>query len=92
MGPTQQTIVKSVFHSFRTFIPEMIERGGGAFVNISSVNGLIANPSFVDYATSKSALHGLTRNVALDYRTEGHPRQLHRPGRDLFQGHGGEAG
>ena len=68
---TQQTIVKSVFHSFRTFIPAMIERGGGAFVNISSVNGLIANPSFVDYATSKSALHGLTRNVALDYGPKG---------------------
>ena len=68
---TQQTIVKSVFHSFRTFIPVMIERGGGAFVNISSVNGLIANPSFVDYATSKSALHGLTRNVALDYGPKG---------------------
>src|SRR5271168_4742746 len=68
---TQQTIVKSVFHSFRTFIPMMIDRGGGAFVNISSVNGLIANPSFVDYATSKSALHGLTRNVALDYGPKG---------------------
>ena len=64
---TLRTNLKSVYFSFQTFIPEMIERGGGVFVNISSVNGLIANPSFVDYATSKSALHGLTRNVALDF-------------------------
>ncbi len=68
---TQRTNVKSVFHSFRTFLPEMIERGGGVFVNISSVNGLIANPRLVDYATSKSALHGLTRNVALDFGLKG---------------------
>jgi len=68
---TLRTNLKSVYFSFQTFIPEMIERGGGVFVNISSVNGLIANPSFVDYATSKSALHGLTRNVALDFGLKG---------------------
>jgi NAD(P)-dependent dehydrogenase (short-subunit alcohol dehydrogenase family) len=68
---TLRTNLKSVYFSFQTFIPEMIERGGGVFVNISSVNGLIANPSFVDYATSKSALHGLTRNVALDFGPKG---------------------
>ncbi len=68
---TLRTNLKSVYFSFQTFIPEMIARGGGVFVNISSVNGLIANPSLVDYATSKSALHGLTRNVALDFGPKG---------------------
>lgn len=68
---TLRTNVKSAFFSFKTFIPEMVERGGGVFVNISSVNGLIANPSFIGYATSKSALHGLTRNVALDFGLKG---------------------
>jgi NAD(P)-dependent dehydrogenase (short-subunit alcohol dehydrogenase family) len=64
---TMRTNLKSVYLSCQTFIPRMIARGGGAFVNISSVNGLIANPKLVDYATSKSGLHGLTRNVALDF-------------------------
>ena len=68
---TLRTNLKSVYFSCQTFIPLMIERGGGAFVNISSVNGLIANPSFVDYSTSKAALHGLTRSVALDFGAKG---------------------
>ncbi|PZQ90536.1 MAG: hypothetical protein DI534_04850 [Leifsonia xyli] len=55
------------FHSFRTFIPRMIERGGGSFVNITSINSMIANPRMVDYATSKAGLNGLTRNMALDF-------------------------
>jgi 3-oxoacyl-[acyl-carrier protein] reductase len=68
---TLRTNLKSVYFSFQTFIPAMVERGGGVFVNISSVNGLIANPALVGYATSKSALHGLTRNVALDFGPKG---------------------
>src|SRR4051812_37357741 len=68
---TMRTNLKSVLFSFQTFIPDMVERGGGVFVNISSVNGLVANPNFVDYATSKSALHGMTRNVALDFGRKG---------------------
>jgi NAD(P)-dependent dehydrogenase (short-subunit alcohol dehydrogenase family) len=68
---TLRTNLKSALFSFQTFIPGMVERGGGVFVNISSVNGLVANPNFVDYATSKSALHGMTRNVALDFGRKG---------------------
>ena len=68
---TLRTNLKSVYFSFQTFIPAMVERGGGAFVNVSSVNGLVANPSLVGYAASKSALHGLTRNVALDFGLKG---------------------
>jgi NAD(P)-dependent dehydrogenase (short-subunit alcohol dehydrogenase family) len=68
---TMRTNLKSVYFSCRTFIPRMIAAGGGVFVNISSVNGLIANPSLVAYATSKAALNGLTRNIALDYGPKG---------------------
>jgi NAD(P)-dependent dehydrogenase (short-subunit alcohol dehydrogenase family) len=57
--------------SFQTFIPSMIERGGGAFVNISSVNGMIANPGMTSYATGKAGLHGLSRNTALDFGLQG---------------------
>lgn len=55
------------FHSFRTFIPQMVERGGGSFVTISSINSFIANPRMVDYAASKAGLNGLSRNMALDF-------------------------
>jgi NAD(P)-dependent dehydrogenase (short-subunit alcohol dehydrogenase family) len=68
---TMRTNLKSVYFSCKTFIPTMIAAGGGVFVNISSVNASIANPSLVAYATSKSALNGLTRNIALDYGPKG---------------------
>ena len=68
---TMRTNLKSVYFSCQTFIPRMIAAGGGVFVNISSVNGSIASPSLVAYATSKSALNGLTRNIALDYGPKG---------------------
>ncbi|WP_210480952.1 SDR family NAD(P)-dependent oxidoreductase [Naasia sp. SYSU D00948] len=72
--------LKSVYLSCQTFIPQMIERGGGVFVNISSVNGLIANPRLVDYAASKSGIHGLTRNVALDFGRQGIRANVIAPG------------
>jgi 3-oxoacyl-[acyl-carrier protein] reductase len=68
---TMRTNLKSVYFSCQTFIPRMIAAGGGVFVNISSVNGSIANPSLVAYATTKSALNGMTRNIALDYGPKG---------------------
>ena len=68
---TMRTNLKSIYFSCKTFIPMMIAAGGGVFVNISSVNASIANPSLVAYATSKSAVNGLTRNIALDYGPKG---------------------
>jgi NAD(P)-dependent dehydrogenase (short-subunit alcohol dehydrogenase family) len=68
---TMRINIKSVYFSCKTFIPTMIAAGGGVFVNISSVNASIANPSLVAYATSKSALNGLTRNIALDFGPKG---------------------
>ncbi|HEY3624158.1 MAG TPA: SDR family oxidoreductase [Roseiarcus sp.] len=68
---TMRTNLKSVYFSCQTFIPRMIAAGGGVFVNVSSVNGSIASPSLVAYATSKGALNALTRNIALDYGPKG---------------------
>lgn len=68
---TQRNNVKSVYYSFQTFIPQMAERGGGVFVNISSVNGNFSSPLMVDYAASKWAMQGLTRNVAVDFGAKG---------------------
>jgi len=39
---------------------------GGAVVNISSIHEKLTKPGFVAYATSKSALSGLTRAMAVD--------------------------
>jgi NAD(P)-dependent dehydrogenase (short-subunit alcohol dehydrogenase family) len=46
--------------------PAMIARGGGAVVNISSVQGVQTMVNFAAYATAKAGVIGLTRNMALD--------------------------
>jgi meso-butanediol dehydrogenase / (S,S)-butanediol dehydrogenase / diacetyl reductase len=46
-------------------------RGGGAIVNIGSIEGLTSNPRHAAYCASKAGLHGLTRAVAVDHGPEG---------------------
>ncbi len=68
---TIDNCLKSVYLGAKYAIPEMIKVGGGAIVNISSVNGIITNPSFSAYSAAKAGVLGLTRNLALDYGLEG---------------------
>jgi len=42
-------------------------KGGGAIVNIGSIEGFGANPMHSAYCASKAGLHGLTRAVAVDH-------------------------
>ncbi len=51
-------------------IPEMRKRGGGAIVNVSSVQGRACQKGVAAYATSKGALHSLTRALALDHAAD----------------------
>jgi len=44
---------------------EMAKAGGGAIVNMSSVNGVLAIPSIASYNASKGAINQLTRVMAL---------------------------
>jgi len=48
-------------------IPEMMKRGGGAIVVVASVQGHACQRGVAAYATSKGALHALTRALALDH-------------------------
>ena len=46
-------------------LPEL-ERANGSVVNVASVHAHLTKPGFVAYATSKAALVGLTRSLAVD--------------------------
>ena len=48
-------------------IPEMKKRGGGAIVNLASVQGKACQRGVTAYVTSKGAIHSLTRALALDH-------------------------
>lgn len=47
------------------FLP-MLEKSNGSIVNIASIHQQLTKPRFVSYATSKSALVGLTKAMAVD--------------------------
>ncbi|MGB3328383.1 MAG: glucose 1-dehydrogenase [Thermomicrobiales bacterium] len=61
----------SMYLMARFAIPEMRKRGGGAIVNVSSVQGLATQTQVAVYSTAKSAIIGLTRTIAVDYAKEG---------------------
>ena len=63
--------VKGVWLSMKYEIPRMLERGGGAIVNCSSVAGLIGFPNMAPYFASKHAVIGLTKVAALEYSAKG---------------------
>jgi NAD(P)-dependent dehydrogenase (short-subunit alcohol dehydrogenase family) len=52
-------------------IPGMVERGGGAIVNIASVAGLVGLPNRAAYCASKGAVIALTRAMAIDHVGQG---------------------
>lgn len=51
-------------------VPLMRRRGGGAIVNISSVQGHACQPGVAAYVASKGAIHALTRAMALDFAAD----------------------
>lgn len=48
-------------------VPEMQKRGGGAIVNLSSVQGFSCQSGVMAYVASKGAIHALTRAMAIDF-------------------------
>jgi NAD(P)-dependent dehydrogenase (short-subunit alcohol dehydrogenase family) len=63
---TMAVNVDAVFLCSRAFLPPMIERGRGSIVNIGSITGKRPLLGRSPYATSKLALVGLTRTLALE--------------------------
>lgn len=63
--------VGAAFRCGQRAAQHMVEQGGGVIINIGSVGGFVAQYQAVPYSTSKSALLGLTRGVALELGARG---------------------
>jgi NAD(P)-dependent dehydrogenase (short-subunit alcohol dehydrogenase family) len=59
--------VKSVLWLAAMTLPAMADRGGGSFITIGSIAGLVANTVIGAYGTSKAADHHLVRNLAAEW-------------------------
>ena len=58
--------LSAAFHTARLVLPGMRARNFGRIVNISSIYGQVGAVNRVDYVTTKTALIGFTRAVALE--------------------------
>ena len=63
--------VKSVFLMSRAVLPSMVQRGGGAIINISSAAALAGRKNRVPYSAAKGAIISLTRAMAHDHGRDG---------------------
>lgn len=63
--------VGSIHLTGRFGIPHLTARGGGAIVNISSVQGHNCQQNVAAYVATKGAIHALTRAMALDHAAAG---------------------
>ena len=57
----------SVFYCMKTQIPEMIKRGGGSIINMSSILGSVGFPNATPYVATKHAMLGMTKTTAWEY-------------------------
>jgi 3-oxoacyl-[acyl-carrier protein] reductase len=64
--------LETAFQLTQAVLPEMVERGAGRIVMVSSVTGpLVSSPGSAAYAAAKGALDGLMRTIALEHGRDG---------------------
>jgi meso-butanediol dehydrogenase / (S,S)-butanediol dehydrogenase / diacetyl reductase len=64
---TMDTNLEAMMQIARACIPAMLENGGGSIVNVSSLASSVAPGNMAAYITSKTAIPGLSRSMAVDY-------------------------
>ena len=83
MKPIQQMLhlhLQTVVESIRLFLPGMIERGGGAIINVSSIAGMFPIPYMAEYAATKAFLISFSEALAEEVRSTGVQIQACCPG------------
>ncbi|WP_327010327.1 SDR family NAD(P)-dependent oxidoreductase [Dactylosporangium sp. NBC_01737] len=62
-----------VIHGTKAFLPHLIASGDGHVVNVSSLNGIMAQPSLSDYCAAKFGVRGFSEALRGELLVAGHP-------------------
>lgn len=65
-----------VIHGTHAFLPHLVASGDGHLINVSSLNGYMAQPGMSHYCASKFAVRGFTESVRMEMLSAGHPVQV----------------
>jgi len=63
--------VKAMFLMCKAVIPHLLEHGGGSIINTSSVMATLTEPGYEAYTSSKAAVIGLSKAIAVTYAERG---------------------
>jgi 2-keto-3-deoxy-L-fuconate dehydrogenase len=63
--------VRGTFNVTKAFLPGMVERRSGVIVNLASIGGVVGVRDRLAYCTTKFAIAGLTKCIAIDHALEG---------------------
>ncbi len=63
--------LKSVFFAFKHAYPHLLKNRTSTVVNLGSISSFVGQGGTPAYTTSKHAIMGLTRSIALDYGKDG---------------------
>ena len=63
--------VRGIFNCCKTFAPAMLDRKSGSVINMASIGGIVAVRERLAYTTTKFAVVGLTKALALDHSHTG---------------------
>ena len=66
-----ETNVKSMYRLTKLVLPSMLKNKRGTVINMTSIAGMIAGGGGVAYTMSKHAVAGFTKQLALDYASQG---------------------
>ncbi len=66
-----KTNLYSVFNCCRNVINQMMDRGYGRIINISSVNGQRGQFGQANYSAAKAGMHGFTKTLAMEVARKG---------------------
>ncbi|QDQ96034.1 SDR family NAD(P)-dependent oxidoreductase [Tomitella fengzijianii] len=62
-----------VIHGTKTFLPHLIASGDGHVINISSLNGIMAQPELGPYCTAKFGVRGFTETLRAEMLADQRP-------------------